>query len=61
MTNKITTFLQESRVELKKVTWPTKEQTIQYTMAVVVVSLGIAAFLGALDYLFQIIINRVIV
>ena len=61
MANKIATFLQESRTELKKVTWPTKEQTIQYTMAVVIVSLGIAAFLGAMDYLFQIIINRVIV
>ena len=60
MVNKITTFVQESRVELKKVTWPTREQTIQYTMAVVAVSIGIAAFLGALDYLFQVVINKII-
>ena len=60
MTNKITTFLRESRTELKKVTWPTREQTTRYTMAVVAVSIGIAAFLGALDYLFQIVINKII-
>ena len=60
MANKITTFLQEARTELRKVRWPTREQTIQYTLAVIVVSVAVAAFLGGLDYLFQVIINRVI-
>ncbi len=60
MANKITTFLQEARTELKKVRWPTREQTIQYTLGVIVVSIVVAIFLGTLDYLFQIIINRVI-
>ena len=60
MPNRIITFLQESRAELKKVRWPTREQTIEYTMAVIVVSIAIAAFLGALDYLFQVAIKKVI-
>ncbi len=60
MHNRIITFLNESRSELKKVRWPTREQTLQYTMAVVVVSIAIAAFLGTLDFVFQLVINRVI-
>ncbi|MBT7008242.1 MAG: preprotein translocase subunit SecE, partial [Candidatus Jacksonbacteria bacterium] len=39
--------------ELKKVTWPTREDLIKNTIAVIVVSLIVAAFLGGLDYLFN--------
>lgn len=60
MANRIITFLNESRAELKKVRWPTREATIQYTIVVVVVSIAIAAFLGTLDFVFQLVINRVI-
>jgi preprotein translocase subunit SecE len=51
--NKITTFIKEARVELRKVNWPTREQTIKYTGLVVGLSLAVALFLGALDYLFE--------
>jgi preprotein translocase subunit SecE len=39
--------------ELHKVTWPSKDQTINKTLLVIGVSLILAAFLGGLDYLFQ--------
>ena len=55
--NKITTFSKEARVELRKVSWPTREQTIKYTALVVGLSLAVAIFLGALDYLFEYIIK----
>ncbi len=55
--NKITTFVKEARVELRKVNWPTREQTIKYTALVVGLSLAVAIFLGALDYLFEYIIK----
>ncbi|MFA6193998.1 MAG: preprotein translocase subunit SecE [Parcubacteria group bacterium] len=55
--NKITTFIKEARVELRKVNWPTREQTIKYTALVVGLSLAVAIFLGALDYLFEYIIK----
>lgn len=55
--NKITTFIKEARVELRKVNWPTREQTIKYTALVVGLSLAVAIFLGALDYLFEHIIK----
>ncbi|MBI2122299.1 MAG: preprotein translocase subunit SecE [Candidatus Sungbacteria bacterium] len=57
---RLTTFLKETRLELKKVTWPNREDTIRYTVTVVAVSLVIAVFLGGLDYLFQFILNTFI-
>lgn len=60
--NKITNYLQESVAEMKKVTWPTKKETYNYTLLVIGISLGTALFLGVLDYIFttgfQFIINR---
>lgn len=54
---RLITFLKEARVELKKVTWPTQNQTLRYTVAVIAMSLGVAAFLGGLDALFQFLLN----
>jgi len=48
------TYLRESIGELKKVTWPTKNQTINYTIAVIAMSLGVAIFFAILDYIFNI-------
>lgn len=50
MFKKIGDYLRESRVELKKVVWPTKQQTRNHTLMVIGISLGVAAFLGAIDY-----------
>jgi preprotein translocase subunit SecE len=60
MTNKITTFLQEAKVELEKVNWPTKKQTIKYTVIVVGISIVLALFLGGLDYLFEFLLKKII-
>ncbi|MEK7162367.1 MAG: preprotein translocase subunit SecE, partial [Patescibacteria group bacterium] len=46
MLEKLTTFLKEARVEIKKVIWPGRQDTIRYTLAVILISLGVAAFLG---------------
>lgn len=42
-------FLKEVKVELKKVTWPTRKQTIGSTMVVIVVVMIISLFLGVVD------------
>jgi len=39
--------------EMKKVTWPTKTQTINYSVLVIGLSIGMALFLGLLDYVFN--------
>jgi preprotein translocase subunit SecE len=42
-------FLREVRVELSKVTWPTRKDTIASTSVVLVIVFLIAAFLGIVD------------
>ena len=49
---KITTFLKEVKMEIKKVNWPTRRETVRYTLIVIVVSFVVAAFLGGLDVIF---------
>ncbi len=39
---------------MKKVTWPTKKETYKYTLLVIGISIGVAIFLGILDYIFTI-------
>ena len=39
-----------SYAEMTKVTWPTREQTINYSLLVVGLSIGLAAFFAVLDY-----------
>ena len=58
---KIITFLKEVKVELKKVNWPTRKQTIKYTLIVIGVSLAVAIFLGGLDFLFTWLISEFII
>jgi len=50
--NKIVTFLKEVRLEMKKVNWPTREETIKYTLIVIGISVVVAVYLGGLDVLF---------
>jgi preprotein translocase subunit SecE len=42
-------FFQESRAELRKVTWPTRQEATNLTIAVIGMTVGIAAFLGLID------------
>jgi preprotein translocase subunit SecE len=58
--SKVVAFLNDVKIELARVSWPTRKQTIQYTLAVIVMSLVVAAFLGALDAVFSFILNRFI-
>ena len=43
-------YFSEAKVELKKVTWPTRKETINYTMIVIGVCLSLAIFIGAVDF-----------
>ena len=49
----ITTYLKETRAEFKHVNWPTRKQAIAYSIAVIIISLFVAYFLGAFDKVFQ--------
>ena len=49
MANPITNYFREAYEELKKVSWPSRKQTLQDTLVVIGVSLAVAVFLGAID------------
>lgn len=51
--NKLTEYLKGAIEEMKKVTWPTKKETQNYTMLVIGISIGMAIFLGLLDFAFS--------
>ncbi len=61
MLNKITTFLKEVQLEMKKVNWPTRKETIRYTLTVIGVAVAVAVFLGGFDFLFRTLLERFIV
>jgi preprotein translocase subunit SecE len=46
---KIQEFFKEVSVELKKVSWPTRQQTLNATVVVIAVSFIVAFFLGIVD------------
>lgn len=46
---KMIDFLKEVRVELSKVVWPTRDQTIQLTIVVILVTLAVGFFIGGID------------
>lgn len=45
-------YFREVVQELKKVSWPTKEQTYNKTLLVVLVTVAAALYIGGLDYMF---------
>jgi preprotein translocase subunit SecE len=53
-------FLEECLAELKKVHWPSREETRAATIAVLIGVAVMAVFLGVVDVLFQMIIQRVL-
>jgi preprotein translocase subunit SecE len=46
---KIWDFLKEVKSEMQKIIWPTRQETLKYTAAVIGLSLFVAAILGAAD------------
>jgi len=58
--NPVTRYLRESAAELKKVTWPTRQEAIQLTVIVLIVVTAMSALLGSLDFVFSRIIAFII-
>jgi len=59
--NKVIQFFLEAKAEMLKVNWPTKKQTVNYTLLVVAVSIVVAGFLGGLDWVFSYILKTYII
>ena len=50
-------FFAEAIAELRKVNWPTKEETKRLTTMVVIISVIMGAFLGGVDWVFDQLMN----
>ncbi len=49
----ISAFLKEVKIELKKVTWPTRKEAVAQTYAVIITVVIVAFFLGFVDWFFK--------
>ena len=55
---RIRRFIEESWSELKKVTWPTREQTRNLTVLVFVISAVVGAYIAVFDALFTWVVGQ---
>lgn len=53
-------YFHSVRAEMKHVSWPTRTQTIVYTVAVVAITVGTATYLGLWDYLLSMFVRTII-
>lgn len=58
--NAVVRYLKETRAELRKVSWPTREQATHLTLIVLAVTVAMAIFLGAVDIVFAAIIRLLV-
>ena len=57
---KIIAFLRESKSELKKVNWPSKEEVFTSTRVVIISIMVIAAVIALIDYVIKTVIFAII-
>lgn len=58
--DRLTEYLKDTRGELRKTSWPTREQATRLTLIVLAVTVVMAAFLGALDFVFAQLIRLIV-
>ncbi len=56
----ITTYLRGANEELRKVVWPTRQETINSTIAVIAISAAVGVFFYLLDLLFNGVLSKLI-
>ncbi len=59
MIKKVVGFIRESREELKKVTWPDREEVTSFTVVVIVSVILVSVFLWFVDTILGTLINTV--
>lgn len=60
MINKPLLYIKEAKVEVQKVTWPSRKQALQYTTIVIIISTITTLILGGLDILFNYVLTNFI-
>lgn len=57
---KLFVFIREARAELKRVTWPSRQQVWYSTIVVIAVTFLVAAYLGLVDVILTAVFSRII-
>ncbi|PIR97745.1 MAG: preprotein translocase subunit SecE [Candidatus Colwellbacteria bacterium CG10_big_fil_rev_8_21_14_0_10_42_22] len=60
MFSKFRLYIKESTREFKRINWPSRKEATVLVMVVIVVSLIIAAYLGALDFAFVYLLELIV-
>lgn len=58
--SKLSNYISDTMEEMKHVSWPTKKQTIMFTLIVIAISIAVSAYLGFFDYLFSLALKNII-
>ncbi len=58
--SKLSNYLKETRSEFTHVNWPSRSQTIAFTVTVIVISAVVAYMLGLFDFIFAKILTSII-
>ncbi|MBI4040003.1 preprotein translocase subunit SecE [Candidatus Daviesbacteria bacterium] len=58
--SKVIDFLRDVKVELSKVVWPTPQQTFKLTMIVIIVTVSVGFFVGAVDLILTKLVSIII-
>jgi len=53
-------YFKQVRSEMKHVSWPSRRKTLVFTVAVIAISLAVAAYLGLLDFVFSLGIRSIL-
>lgn len=61
LVEKIKNYFLGAYAEMKKVSWPTKKQTTNYSWLVIGLSVGVALLFAVLDYVFNLGIEQIII
>jgi len=58
--NKVMQYLRDTRMELRKVVWPAREEAVNLTIIVLFVTVAMTVLLGGIDYAFTILLNFIL-
>lgn len=51
--NRLINYVKDTKAELRHVSWPTRQQSIVFSVLVIAVSIIVALYLGFLDFVFK--------
>ena len=60
MFEKIRHFFNETRVEMRKVTWPTRDELKESTKIVIVATFVVTLFIGVIDQILTLLVRRLL-